>query len=152
MDTWNHFLSFETVCHGQRSYISVLARGISLVLRKKLMKANYNDRARLCGRFLTCGRFYNYATKEWMDHWHPPGICDGCDSIRATRSLNAGLERHNNILNKLPADIQMTIIQFIDWWEIYETNLKQLDSVIPRLRRLPTLIEVAAYEAATKST
>ena len=119
---------------------------------KKFMNISYDDRPWPYGRFLTCGRFYVYATKKRIDYWHPPAICNGCDSIRATRSLNAGWKRHNSILCKLPADIQMTIIQFMDWWEIYENNLKCLDSVIHRLRRFPSQIEVAAYKAAKQYT
>ena len=40
------------------------------------------------------------------------------------------------------------IHQFIDWWDIYETNLKLLDDVSARSRRVASWIELAAYRTS----
>ena len=40
------------------------------------------------------------------------------------------------------------IVQFIDWWDIYENKLKLLDYFTARSRRIPSSIELAAYTTA----
>ena len=100
---------------------------------------------------LICGRYYDSERRMWKNCWHPPAVCIGCDSIRHTRSAAAGLKTRTSY-GKLPPAISRIIFTFVDWEEVYESNLKLLfvpsySEAIRRPKRMPSAIELEAYAA-----